>query len=363
MDSKRPLRIDLASPRPEALVPRSQTTKSFKQLMGYCDEMKDDIGVTWELAKIESISRCNTLDDLYKKSRVVTHGNDWKLLPEYDHMRVKLAQRKQTGENSTWAGQVDLVKNLLDMKRTKQVLVKSISNLHMKRLISRCKRKFGEGLKEADIKSDLYRARPTEIKKQVTIEELLTSDEQKPVYLTEVDAHVLSTRQLKLERSLTARKLTPEWDYDKLDDKNRVVFERRDKFMYNNRKVFLMQREKALDLKMRSVQPSEEIRRKAEWIVNHSPSLTRLGSRRSPKIKQKFSVSNTNSPRIVRHQPSDEDVYLKIEVEKELSNLKSRLNIARYVTDKRHKDKMEGRESHKFISPSAMKLITKSHAR
>jgi hypothetical protein len=356
MDAKKPLNLNIASVRPDALLPRAQTTRSFKQLMGYCDEMKDDIGMTWELAKIESISRCNTLDDLYRKSNVVTHRNDWKLLPEYDHMRVKLAQLKQTGKNTTWAGQVDLVRNLLDVKRTKQVAVKSISNLHMKRLISRCKRKFGEGLKEADIKDELYRARPTQIKKQVRIEELLTTDEQKPVLLTEVDAHKLSTKKLEMERSLTARKLTPEWDYDKLDDKNRVVFERRDKFMYNNRKIFLMQRQKALDLKMRSVQPSEEIRRKAEWIVNHSPSM---GLGRLPTMKQKFSVSDTNSPRILRHQPSDDDVYLKIEVEKELNDLKARLNIARYVTDKRRKDKMEGREAHKFISPSALKLITK----
>lgn len=356
METKKALRLDLASLQPYCTVPRSQTTRSFKELMGFCEDMKDDIEMTWELAKVESISRCNTLDNLYKKS-IVRHGNDWKLMPEYNEMRVRLAEHKQTAENTTWARQVDEVKNLLGFKKTKKVLVKNISNLHMKRLISRCKRKFGEALHSPDMKPDLYRAKSQELKRQGSIEEVLMDEEKKQVFLTEAESHLLSTKRKLMERSLTARQLTPEWDYDKLSDKNRVVFERKDRYLYNNRKVFLMRRQKALDCKMRMIKPSEDIRRKAEWLVNHTPSMG--SSKSNYKFKQKFSVSSTSSPKIVRHQQTEEELYLQIEVEKEFMDLKARLNIARYVTDKRRKDKLMGREAHKIISPSGMKLLTK----
>lgn len=359
MERKKKLRIDLASLSPSPRELKPNPPKSFADLMGYCEYMKDDIEMTWEIAKTESLTRCSKLNNLHKRSQMRC-GISWKQMPKYEEIQIKLAERKQTSRDTTWARQVDEVLNLVDLKRTKHVLVKDISNTHIRRLISRCKRRFGEAQKDADLKPELSRARSQQAHRILPIEEVLMEEEPNHIYLTEADDHLLTTRLKSLERSLTSRQLTSEWDYDRLDDKNRIVFQRRDKYLYNNRKVFLMQRQKALDCKMRMIQPSDDIKRKAEWLVNHTPSMTSLATGKPKKLfRQKTSVSNASSPKIVKRFQTEDELFLKGEVQHELLDLKSRVSAARYVNDKSHKEKIAGRNPHRIISPSSMKLFAK----
>mmetsp|Transcript_29230 Transcript_29230/g.52223 ORF Transcript_29230/g.52223 Transcript_29230/m.52223 type:complete len:348 (+) Transcript_29230:58-1101(+) len=311
---------------------------TFDSLRAKCDDLQSQIEEAWSAAKTESFSRYHTLEGMLKLSKAKGSLN-WKKIPGYKEVQAKLLELKMTDTGNTYAAQLKTVRNILNESKDSQVPLKALLSPNIVRMLSKNKRKFGEQFKFAEPRQRSRSASPKDIEEE-DIETMLRQDMSE-----ELLKSTLSERALLGQRGSLSPKAfreSQERSWGAMSLANKVIFE-------SNR----------AKRKYKKIEVNEEVTLPKLFREDHASSIKLPAIEEPAPFKRKANkrVSQASSPKFRFMVPSKEESHMYKEAERELKDLKSRFNMERLVKQRQKKDKKEGTEMLKIISPSSMKLL------
>lgn len=321
---------------------------SFDALRAKCDDLQGQIEDAWSQAKTESFSRCHTLGRILKSSR----QNDcvsWKQYPGYKQVQTKLAELRLTDKGSTYDSHMKVVRNLLNESKDSQIPLKALLSPSIGKMLAKHRRKFGEHFKFQDsirpckssspVRSESPSSRHNFTEAQLRSINLSPHRQNESEPLSKQDcSEEVQLRNISPRQRI--RGSPDRWKLAKLSLANKIVFEST-RTQQTNKWTERKEIESSLPPISQVKSPRSELNDKS------------LKHKRNPKKR----VSEACSPKMRSISYKKEEAYMYKEAERELKDLKSRFNMERMVNERKRKDKKEGCDILKIISPSSMKIL------
>lgn len=285
------------------------SSRTFENLKSKCDQLQEQLELTWSQAKTDTLLRSHTLKNILTQSKDRDFIS-YKDFPGYSKLKRILSEKSLAEPNTTYLSQKKLVSNILNESKDSLVPLKALFSPIICKLLAKRRRKFGEQLTQ-------------------------------PCSISPVrhEAEHQDTSTNLLRSTLSARSL--------YEDIGCVSPNSQAGVRINSAK----------QLGFKSPIPRTKRNEPSSWITIHNQSSQNQSQEEDRTFKGKAiqrRVSQANSPKY-RFPISQEQSEMYKEAESQLNCLKSRIHMERLVKEFKRKSHRSAFDLLKIIGPRTKK--------